>query len=319
VTAPVGLIVAVASSGFAATVGKAAVAAPPAPSWDALLTDWSLDLAFPVVIVVAAAYVVGLRRLDARGRAWPAARTVAFLSGLAVILIATESGLAAYDRVLFSLHVVQHVLLAMVAALLLVLGAPVTLALQASSRPTQQKILRVLHSAPVRVLTHPLTVWVLFGGTLFVLYFTPLYELSLRNDWVHAAVHAHFIVVGSLFLAHVVGIDPIPGALGYGARLLYVAVLLPFHTFIGVALLTTSTVIAAGWYDQVERSWGASPLSDQRTGAGLLWVSGELFGALAIGLVVRQWMAAEDRAAARHDRRLEGVDGPGTIGARGDR
>lgn len=297
----------------------AALVAPPAPSWDALLTDWSLDITFPLVIAGAATYVAGLRRLHARGRAWPTSRTVAFLSGLAVILIATESGLAAYDRVLFSLHVVQHVLLGMVAPLLIVLGAPVTLALQAGSRSTQQKILRVLHSAPARVLTHPLTVWVLFGSSLVVLYFTPLYELSLRNDWVHAALHTHFVVVGSLFLAHVVGLDPIPGALGYGARLLYVAVLLPFHTFIGVALLTTNTVIAAGWYDQVERSWGASPLSDQRTGAGLLWVSGELFGVLAIGLVLRQWMAAEERAAARHDRRLDAVDGPDTIGARGDR
>jgi putative copper resistance protein D len=296
-----------------------AFVAPPAPSWDVFFTDWSLSITFPLVVAVAAAYVVGLRRLQARGRAWPASRAVAFLSGLAIVLIATESGLAAYDRVLFSLHVVQHVLLGMVAPLLIVLGAPVTLALQAGSRPTQHRILRVLHSAPARVLTHPLTVWLLFASSLVLLYFTPLYELSLRNDWAHAAVHTHFVVVGSLFLALVVGLDPIPGALGYGARLLYVAVLLPFHTFIGIALLTTSTVIAADWYDEVQRSWGASPLSDQRTGAGLLWVSGELFGALAIGIVVRQWMAAEERAGARHDRRLDGVDGPGTIAARGDR
>src|SRR6266498_1691833 len=123
-------MVAVASSGFAATVGKAAVAAPAAPSWDIFFTDWSLDVTFPVVVGVAAAYIVGLRRLHARGR----------------------SGLAAYYRVLFSLHVVQHVLLGMVAPLLLVLGAPVTLALQAASRPAQRKILRVLHSGPIRVL-----------------------------------------------------------------------------------------------------------------------------------------------------------------------
>jgi putative membrane protein len=300
-----------------------ALVAPPAPSWDVLLTDWSLDIAFPAVVAAGAAYVFGLRRLHARGRPWPVARTIPFLSGLAVIMIATQSGLAAYDRVLFSLHVVQHVLLGMVAPLLLVLGAPVTLALQAGSRRTQQKILRVLHSAPARVLTHPLTAWVLFGGSLVVLYFTPLYELSLRNDWVHAAVHVHFVVAGSLFLAHVVGLDPIPGALRYGARLLYVMVLLPFHAFVGIALLTTNTAIAADWYEHVERTWGASPLSDQRTGAGLLWISGELFGVLAIGLVVWQWMAAEERAAARHDRRLDTPDGadagPEPIGARGDR
>src|SRR5262245_47671593 len=110
---------------------------------------------------MAAFYVGGLRRLRARGRSWPTARTVAFVSGLVVILVATGSGLAVYDDVLFSLHVVQHVLLGMVAPLLLVLGAPVTLALQSGSRSTQRRLLRVLHSQPARVLTHPLTAWLL--------------------------------------------------------------------------------------------------------------------------------------------------------------
>jgi cytochrome c oxidase assembly factor CtaG len=283
----------------------AAVAAPSEPSWDVLVTDWSLDVAFPFVVVAAAGYVVGVRRLHTHGRSWPAGRTAAFLSGLAVVLIATASGVAAYDRVLFSLHVVQHILLGMVAPLLLVLGAPITLALQAGSRRVQRAILRVLRSSPARVLTHPLTAWLLFGTSVATLYFTPLYELSLRNGWFHVATHAYFLGAGCLFLAHVVGLDPIPHALGYGARLLYVLVLLPFHTFVGVALLTMNTVIASGWYDDVERSWGASRLSDQRTGAGLLWVSGELFGLLCIGIVVYQWMSAEERAAARHDRRLD--------------
>jgi len=299
-----------------------ALVAPPAPSWDILVTDWSLDLAFPVVLAVAAAYLVGVRRLHVRGRSWPAGRTTAFLSGLAVILVATESGLAAYDDVLFSLHIVQHVLLGMVAALLLVLGAPITLALQAGSRASQRRILRVLHSRAARVVANPLTAWVLFGGTLIVLYFSPLYELSLRNEWVHRGVHAHFVLVGALFMAYVVGVDAIPGALGYGARVLYLVVLLIFHTFLGVALLTSKTVIAADWYHGVVRSWGGSPLSDQRTGAGVLWTAGELFGLVAIGVVVYQWMAAEERAAARHDRLLDSVDGqhagPETVAARGD-
>jgi cytochrome c oxidase assembly factor CtaG len=292
-----------------------ALVAPSEPSWDILVTDWSLDVAFPLVLVAAAGYVVGVRRLHGRGRSWPPARTATFLSGLAVILIATESGVAAYDRVLFSMHVVQHVLLGMVAPFLLVLGAPITLALQAGSRPAQRTILRVLHSVPARVLTHPLTAWLLFGTSVVTLYFTPLYELSLRNGWFHVATHAYFVGAGCLFLAHVVGLDPIPHALGYGARLLYVLVLLPFHTFVGVALLTMNTVIASDWYDGVERSWGVRPLADQRTGAGLLWVSGELFGLLCIGIVVYQWMNAEERAAARHDRRLDAGE---AVAARGD-
>lgn len=301
-----------------ALVGKAAVAAPSAPSWTVLVTGWSLELFFPFVAASAALYVIGVRRLHARGRPWPAGRIAAFLSGLAVMLVATESGLAAYDDILFSLHIVQHILLGMVAPLLLVLGAPVTLALQASSRSSQRRILRVLHSAPVRVLTHPLTAWLLFGTSIVTLYFTSLYELSLRNEWFHLWTHAYFVVAGCLFLAHVVGLDPIPHAMGYGARLLYVVVLLPFHTFVGVALLTMNTVIASGWYAQVERRWGASPLADQRTGAGLLWVSGELFGLLCIGIVVYQWMSAEERAAARHDRRLDALDALEASASQGD-
>ena len=107
-------------------------------------------MAFPFVVVLAAAYVIGVRRLHAHGRSWPATRTAAFLSGLVVVLVATESGVAAYDRVLYSLHVVQHILLGMVAPLLLVLGAPITLALQAGSRASQRRILRVLRSVPAR-------------------------------------------------------------------------------------------------------------------------------------------------------------------------
>jgi cytochrome c oxidase assembly factor CtaG len=278
--------------------------APPPPSWDLLVTGWELDVLMVSLVAAGAAYALGVRRLARRGRVWPRGRSIAFGLGLAAIVLATQSGLAAYDDVLFSMHVVQHLVLGMLGPLLLVSGAPVTLALQASDRGTQRRLLRVLHSRPVVVLTHPVTAWLLFGGTLVVLYFTGLYELSLRNHWVHAATHAHFVVAGSLFMAHVVGVDPIPGALGYGARLLYVLVALPFHAFLGVAILSAHRVLAAGWYDEVVRPWGASPLADQRTGAGLLWVAGEVFGLVAALIIVRRWMGQEERAAVRHDRGL---------------
>jgi len=279
--------------------------APSPPSWDLLVTDWELDGLMIGVVAAGAAYGLGVRRLARRGRAWPRGRSIAFGLGLAAVALATQSGLAAYDDVLFSMHVVQHLVLGMLAPLLLVSGAPVTLALQASDRGAQRRLLRVLHSRPVVLVTHPVTAWVLFGGTLVVLYFTGLYELSLRNQWVHAATHAHFVAAGSLFMAHVVGVDPIPGALGYGPRLLYVLVALPFHAFLGVAILSADRVLAAGWYGDVVRPWGASPLADQRTGAGLLWVAGELFGLVAALIIVRRWMGQEERAAVRHDRRLQ--------------
>jgi cytochrome c oxidase assembly factor CtaG len=286
-------------------VSLAVYLAPPQPSWSSLLGDWALDPLFAVAVFAGVLYAVGVRRLAERGRRWAAGRSFAFGSGLLVIVVATQSGLAEYDRTLFSLHVVQHVLLGMIGPLLLVLGAPVTLALQASRRPAQERLLKILHSRPLVVITHPAIVWVLFGGTLVVLYFSGLYELSLRNDAVHALVHVHFVVIGFLFMGYVVGIDAFASGFGYGARLLYVLVLLPFHAFIGVALLGSDRVLASGWYSHVVRPWGPSALDDQRLGAGILWAAGEVVGVVALGIVLYQWMRHEEREGARLDRQLD--------------
>jgi len=278
--------------------------APPAPDLAGLVTRWQVDWLLAPLLIAAGLYVLGVRRLHERGRSWPRRRTVFFLCGLSVIVLATESGLAAYDRTLFSMHVAQHLLLGLVAPLLLVLGAPVTLLLQAGSRATQTRALRILHSRPVTVLTHPVAAWLLFGGTMVALYFSGLYELSLRNEWVHGAIHAHFVLVGFVFLTYVVGVDPVFRPLGYGARLLFVLIALPFHAFVGVALLGGDQLLAPGWYHQVVRDWGPTALADQRTGAGVLWVVGEVFGVVAAIVVVTQWMRHEERVGARHDRLL---------------
>ncbi|MEP6624890.1 MAG: cytochrome c oxidase assembly protein [Acidimicrobiia bacterium] len=272
------------------------------PSWSSLLGNWHPDMLFLVVIVIGVLYGAAVRRLAARGRRWPVGRSAAFASGLAIVLFATQSGFAQYDTIRFSLHVAQHLLLGMVAPLLLVLGAPITLLLQSSDRAARTRTLRILHSRTLAWLTHPILVWVVFGGTLVVLYFTGLYALSLRNGWVHVLVHAHFVVVGCLFMAYVIGVDPLPRSFGYGGRMLFVAVVLPFHAFLGVALLGRTRVLAAGWYAQVAPAWATHPLRDQQLGAGMLWAFGELFGLVALGIVLYQWMRHDELVAARADR-----------------
>ena len=115
-----------------------------------LVTGARIDLTAAILTIAAAAlYAIGVRRLARRGRRWSPARSLSFATGIVMLLIATQSGLAAYDTLLFSAHVAQHVLLGVVAPLFLALGAPVTLALQASHRPTQVNLLRVLRSLPV--------------------------------------------------------------------------------------------------------------------------------------------------------------------------
>jgi putative copper resistance protein D len=282
------------------------VTPPPSPSLRTLALPERVDVVALVLVVATVwCYVAGVRRLRRRGRHWPAGRTTAFVSGAGVIVVATQTGVARYDTILFSDHVLQHVLLGMLAPVLLALGAPVTLALQAGGPSTKRMLRHALDTPVARALTHPVTATVLFGATLFVLYFTPLYELSLRNGVVHAWVHIHFVVVGVLFAEVIVGLDLSRYRTDYLARLGLVMATIPFHAFLGVALLSSTTVLAADWYAGTGRTWGTNALADQQAGAGILWAAGELFGLVLAGVVLARWMAHSEREARRHDRLLD--------------
>lgn len=275
---------------------------PPEPSLRSLLVPGGVDLGgLALVVALGGAYLVGVRRLRIRGRRWSRGRSAAFGAGVATVAVATQSGLARYEEVLFSAHSAQHVLLGMVAPALFALGAPVTLALQAASRPLQQVLVRVLHSAPVRLVAHPVVVWVLFGGTLVALYAGPLLEASLRDPFVHGAVHVHFLTAGALFCWTAVGVDPNPHGLPHGARVGFVFLAVPLHAVIGLVLLSTTSLLAGGYYAEAPPPWLDDVLADQRLGAGILWATGELFGLVLTGVALARWMGAEERAGRRAD------------------
>ncbi|MGH9184975.1 MAG: cytochrome c oxidase assembly protein [Acidimicrobiales bacterium] len=251
-------------------------------------------MGFVLLPLLGTLYAAGVRRLAGRARRWPLGRSVAFGLGLLVLAVATLPPLAALDTDRFSVHVVQHLLLGMVAPACLALGAPVTLALQASSRARQVALLRVVHSAPIAMLTHPVVSWVVFGGSLFALYFSPVFGWSLRHEAVHDIVHVHFLLAGCAFVWPLVGLDPVRWRLPHGARLLSVLLALPFHAFVGIALLQTDRVLGDG-------GWS---VADQRVGAGILWAAGDLLAGAAAAVIFVQWAGADDREAARIDRRL---------------
>lgn len=237
--------------------------------------------------VLAVAYVVGLRRVR---RSWPVARTMSFLVGCAVLVAA---GVGPESS--FTAHMTEHVAVGMVAPLLLALGAPITLALQSSAPSSGRTLRRLLHSRFARVVTNPSVAWTLFGATLVALVFSPVLEWSARNDAVHALVHIHFLLAGLLFATTFAAIDPIPHPLPHGARLLGVLLLVPFHAFVGVALLTARHPLFPTVYPS---------LSDQQSAAGVLWSSGELLTLAMGGIVFARWWSAEQRATARIDRQL---------------
>jgi putative copper resistance protein D len=271
-----------------------------------LAGDWTVDPALLLVLAgAAAAYLAGLRELRRRGDHWPVGRSLAWFAGLSVVAVATMSGIATYDDTLFSDHMVQHLLLNMVAPLPLALGAPVTLALRTLGPRPRQWLMTALHSRAARLVTTPALVLAIFVGSMYGLYLTGLYGASLRHAWLHDLVHLHFLVTGCLFAWVVVGVDPVPGRPSHVGRILMLLAALPFHAFLGVALISGTTVLGEGWYEAHPRSWGSSPLSDQHTGAGVMWAAGELIGLLLLLAAVAQWMRADERDARRVDRQAD--------------
>jgi cytochrome c oxidase assembly factor CtaG len=289
----------------AALAGPAPGAQVPAPTPGRLLLAWSFNPLVTVGLLAAAvAYLQGRRRLAAEGVAWPARRTAYFLSGIAAIALALLSPVEAYDTVLFSVHVAQHMLLTMAAAPLLALGAPVTMALRVAKGRTRRRLTRLLHSPPLRVVGNPLVAWVLFTLSLYALYFSPLFDLTLRQPFVHDLVHVHFLAVGLLFWWPVVGLDPSRWRLPHIARLGFVFVMVPFHAFLGVAIMNSGHLLAPT-LASFQRDWGPSPLSDQQLGGAILWGAGDLITLGAVLGVLVAWASYEEKVVAvREDRRL---------------
>jgi putative copper resistance protein D len=275
-----------------------------------LLTAWEFNPWLLAGLLGAAAlYVVALVRLRRRGDRWSVWRTVSFLGlGLGSVLYVTSGGLAVYDGTLFSAHAVQHLGLMTVAPVFLALGAPVTLFLRAWRGRPRAALLRLLHSAPIRVAHFPVVGLALYVASPFALYFTDWYEATLRNAFLHEAQHVLFLGLGVVFLWPILGLDPVPGRVVYPLRLLLVFLSMPFHAFLGIAIMSADSVLAGDYYRALGRPWGASPLSDQSTGGALLWASGDLVALLLIGALAVQWMRADEREAAREDRRLDRLE-----------
>jgi cytochrome c oxidase assembly factor CtaG len=289
----------------AALAGPAPGSRVPAPTPGRLLLSWSFNPLVTVGLLAAAiGYLQARRRLVADGVAWPARRTIYFLSGVGALAVALLSPVEAYDTVLFSVHVAQHMLLTMVAAPLLALGAPATLALRVSRGRTRRRLVRLLHSPPVRVVGNPLVAWVVFTLTLYGLYFSPLFDLTLRQPLVHDLVHVHFLTAGLLFWWPVVGLDPSRWRLPHIARLLFVFLMVPFHAFLGVAIMNSGRVLAPT-LESFQRSWGPTPLTDQQVGGAILWGAGDLIALSAVLGILISWASYEEKVVAvREDRRL---------------
>ena len=285
---------------------------PPPVSFENLVTLWNFDLIWILVCGFAALfYVLGVVRLTRRGDAWPWYRTAAWLAGIALLFYVTNGGVNVYERFLFSSHMLAHMTLGMVIPVLLVPGAPVTLALRTihkradASRGPREWLMLLVHSRFFAVLANPLVAAGLFTASLWVFYFTPLFGWATTNHVGHQLMIVHFLLTGYLFVFVLIGIDPAPARIPYPLRLIVLLVTMTFHAFFGLALTTGTGLLLASWYGAMGWDTGISAIVDQQAGGAIAWSVGEIPNAILAITIAVLWSRSDSRESRRYDRKAQ--------------
>jgi putative membrane protein len=266
---------------------------------------WYLDWPFVpavwlTIAVVAWLYLRAARRI----RGWPGVRRIHWLAGLAIEFVALAGPVAAYESSLFSVHMVQHLLLTMLAAPLLLLGAPFTLALRRASPGGRRQLSALLNGKLVRFMTHPTVTWTLFAAVITLSHIGAVYNAALENEGLHVLLHAAYLGAALLFWWPVIGLDPSGHRLAHPLRLVYLLLTMPVQAFLALAIYSSNRVLYSH-YETLQRTWGPSVLDDQRAAAVVMWVGGDGAVVAALVFAILAWMRYDDRVAARWDRRAK--------------
>jgi len=306
-----GLPAGLAAAGVLAAAGPVAAHGPaPAgpPDLATIALAWTFEPLVAIPLALAAlGWIATVDRIDRRHpeSRVPLIRTVAFLGGLFAIAVALMSGIERYDTTLFSVHMVQHLVLMLVAAPLIALGAPITQILRvASPRVRQRWILPILHSRPIATLGHPVVTWSIFTVVLWFGHFSPLFDRALDDPFIHDLEHGLFLTAALLFWWPVVGLDPSPHRMSYPARIGYLLVQMPFSSFLAMVVLFAGTPLYRH-YATLGAPYGTTAIADQQLAAGIMWFIGDVVLIAAILTVIAVWMGDEERRTPAADRRAD--------------
>jgi cytochrome c oxidase assembly factor CtaG/putative copper export protein len=283
---------------------------PEAPTFSRILFEYNPDVLMIGLLVLAVAlYIKGVVVLTRRGDKWPVGRTISFALGISAIDFATSGGLGVYSYFAFSWHMVAHMALGMIAPIGIVLGAPITLALRTLpqsrdgvERGVRGLLISALHSRYSRVITNPIVALAIFDGSLFVLYFTPLFGGMMQSHLGHLLMGVHFLLAGILFFHVIVGIDPNPRKVPHLVRIGILLAAMSIHAFFSVALMSTTTLIDGGYFESLQRPWSTDLLADQKSGGAIGWAMGEIPILIALIATFIQWMRDDSNEAKRIDR-----------------
>ena len=295
---------------------------PPEPTLGGLLWGEARPDGYTITVgvLLIALYFTGLRRLRQRGDIWPVGRTIAWCGGVFVLLLVTNAGIATYARVLFSVHMTEHMALSMLVPILLVLGAPITLALRTlpshpDDRGPREWLLSLLHSRPVTVLAHPVVAGTIFVASFYVLYFTGLFPRLMAVHWGHVIMTTHFVLAGFLFFWVLIGIDPGPQRPPHLFRIVILFAAMPFHAFFSLAVLMSTNVLGQAYFTSLERPYATDLVADQRLGGGIGWATGEIPIVLVLITLFIQWRRSDDRESRASDRQADRVAAASPPGA----
>ena len=283
---------------------------PESPTLSRLLFEYEPDGLFLALLILAVAlYVKGVIILSKRGDKWPIGRTVAFALGITAIDYAVNGGLGVYAQVAFSFHMISHMVLATLAPIGIVLGAPITLALRTlpigrtqDERGVRGYAIAILHSRYSSIITHPVSALIIFEASLFALYFTNLFNWLMSYHFGHFFMGLHFLLSGILLFFVIIGVDPTPQKSPFIFRIVILFVAISIHAFFSVALMSSSQLVDGGYFAEIARPWWPDFLADQKMGASIGWAMGEIPILLALIATFLQWIRADERDAKRIER-----------------
>lgn len=286
---------------------------PQPPTVASVLMLWRFDSFLGVAgVVLALGYVAGYIRLRRNGNPWPVGRLVAWLLGCVSLVFTSSSGVRAYGSAVFSMHMAEHMILNMFIPVLLVMGGPVTLALRVlpsagKGQPPgpREWLTWLLHSRVTAFFSNPIIAFVLFVGSPYVVYFTPLFNTLIRYHWGHEFMAVHFLLVGYLFYWAIIGIDPGPRRLPYPGRIGLLFAVMPFHAFFGIALMTMAEPVGNTFYRSLNLPWLPSIIADQHLGGGIAWSLTEVPVIIVIVALVTQWARQDRKEGSRGDRHAD--------------
>ena len=276
---------------------------------ETVLTGWSIDLIWALISGFGLVfYLAGVWRLHRRGDRWPIHRTILWTLGMLWLFWTTSGGLAVYQDILFSVHMLQHMVLTMAIPIVLVLAAPATLALRAierrpdGSRGPREWIMLLVHSRYAHVLTNPIVAAGIFAISLWIFYYTGIFRWAVTDHVGHVWMTTHFLIAGYLFVQVLVGVDPMGTRPPYPMRLILLLATMAFHAFFGLAIMGREGLFLADWFGAMGRSWGLAPLVDQQWGGGIAWSVGEIPTVTLAIIVSVLWARSDERDAKRLDR-----------------